>query len=452
MKPDGVKPIESPSGIDLNPDPPAAVRLSKRAAILVVLVVTVGIAMIGYGIVARKQRAVNMVKVDDTKGLTAATEAGKIVANQVPERSLTDQREKAEPTESDAGAKEEELKAPETDTGAQRRPQWNPPPTVYTSQPAPTYKELTPEEKRRALLAQQQVDALAAPTSTRNSSASSGGFSHLTPQSDVSQLTELLRALQGPSGSTAKTTASADVLSRLVPHANSDSDEQGYREQNMHDEKRAFLDKAHSAIGEDYLKSARIAPRSCFEIKAGWDIPAVLEQALNSDLPGEVRALVRENVYDTATGQYLLIPQGARLVGVYDSRVAYGQEGMMVIWNRIIFPDGSSINLEGMTGQDARGQSGFRDRVDNHYGRLFGFAALTSAFSAAFQLSQSRRGTVLGYPSPGEVAGSAAGREISQLGAQMMRRNLNVQPTLKVPIGYRFNVRVNRDLLFESAY
>ena len=95
-------------------------------------------------------------------------------------------------------------------------------------------------------------------------------------------------------------------------------------------------------------------PLGPYEIKAGWVIPAVLQQALNSDLPGEIRALVRESVYDTATGKYLLIPQGARLVGSYSARVSYGQNGIQVIWDRIIFPDGSSIVLDGMTGQDAK--------------------------------------------------------------------------------------------------
>jgi hypothetical protein len=87
----------------------------------------------------------------------------------------------------------------------------------------------------------------------------------------------------------------------------------------------------------DYPKLTRTAPLSRFEIKAGWEIPAVLEQALNSDLPGELKALVTSNVYDTGTGQFLLIPQGSRLVGVYDSRIGYGQDGAHVIWDRIIF-------------------------------------------------------------------------------------------------------------------
>jgi type IV secretion system protein VirB10 len=151
-------------------------------------------------------------------------------------------------------------------------------------------------------------------------------------------------------------------------------------------------------------------------------IPAVLEQELNSDLPGELKALVTANVYDTATGRYLLIPQGARLVGTYDSVVAYGQNRLQAVWHRVIYPDGSSVDLGGMTAQDAHGASGFRGDVDNHYRRLIGFAALTSLFSAGFQLSQHNRANILQNPSAGEIAAGAVGQEITQLGAQATRR------------------------------
>jgi type IV secretion system protein VirB10 len=177
-----------------------------------------------------------------------------------------------------------------------------------------------------------------------------------------------------------------------------------------------------------------------------------MEQAVNSDLPGDLKALVTANVYDTAAGRYLLIPQGARLIGSYDSAVAYGQDGLQVVWNRIIFPDASSIDLGGMVGQDSHGASGFRQDVDNHYKRLIGLSVLSSLFSAGFQLSQPRRGTILQYPTAAEIAAGSVGQEVSQTGAQIARKNLNIQPTIKVPVGYKFNVRVNRDILFDSPY
>jgi type IV secretion system protein VirB10 len=157
-------------------------------------------------------------------------------------------------------------------------------------------------------------------------------------------------------------------------------------------------------------------------------------------------------VYDTATGRYVLIPQGSRLVGSYNSAVSYNQDGVQVVWDRVIFPDGSSINLNGMIGQEAAGEAGLRYAVDHHYPRLIGFAVLTSLFSAGFQLSQNRPGTILTQPSPGEVVAGAVGGQVSQLGADITRRNLNVQPSIKVPAGYRFNVRVNRDIVFDGPY
>ena len=149
---------------------------------------------------------------------------------------------------------------------------------------------------------------------------------------------------------------------------------------------RAFIEQARGRAANNYLKSTRTPSLGKYEVKMGWDIPAILEQGINSDLPGEVKALVRTNVYDTATGKYLLIPQGSRLVGVYDSQITYGQSRLLVVWSRIIYPDGSSINLDGMMGQDIQGMAGFHDQVDNHYKRLVGAALLTSAFAAGISL------------------------------------------------------------------
>jgi type IV secretory pathway VirB10-like protein len=438
-----VNEIHSPSGLDLNPLPPGAVRLSKRAGVLALIIVAIVASLIGYGVVTRKQRAIQMVQTNDARNLTAATDAGKSVAAQVPARVLVRGSDTASDPSATAGREIEALQ-PSSSTNA------SPAPPPY-NQPVPQHRELTPEEKRRALAFQQEMEALSAPTSTRIGSEFVSGRqtpSLPTRETDVAQIGAMLQALQG-----ARTPSSAPG-NQVIPglSLNGSGNAQDYDSQNMQARKEAFVAKARSAVTEDYLKSTRVRPLGRYEIKTGWDIPAILEQALNSDLPGEIKALVRENVYDTASGKYLLIPQGSRLVGAYDSQIGYGQDGVIVVWNRIIFPDGSSVSIEGMAGQDAKGQSGLRDKVDKHYRRIIGFAVLTSMFNAAFQLSQSRRGGLLAYPSAAETAGSAVGRELSQFGAEVTRRNLNVQPTIKVPIGYRFNVRVNRDMLFEAPY
>jgi type IV secretion system protein VirB10 len=110
------------------------------------------------------------------------------------------------------------------------------------------------------------------------------------------------------------------------------------------------------------------------------------------------------------------------------------------------------IDLNGMVGLDSHGNAGLRDKVDRHYRRLMGFSVLTSLFTAAFAVSQQRNQSILVNPNPGQIAASAIAQDLAQTGAQITRRNLNVQPTIKVPAGYKFTVRVNRDILFDAPY
>jgi type IV secretory pathway VirB10-like protein len=218
------------------------------------------------------------------------------------------------------------------------------------------------------------------------------------------------------------------------------------------DDKQRFLSSARREPQPATTFAPRLPPASRYVVTAGWHIPAALEGEIVSDLPGETAALVTVNVFDTVSGEYLLIPQGSRLIGNYNSRIGYGQDRAQVVWSRIVFPDASSADLGGVNGASPSGAAGFHDKVDNHYRRIAGFALLTSAFSGAFALSQSRRGTVLGYPSAGETAGTAVAQEVTQLGTDVTRRNLNIQPSIKIRPGYRFDVMVARDLVFDGPY
>jgi type IV secretory pathway VirB10-like protein len=227
---------------------------------------------------------------------------------------------------------------------------------------------------------------------------------------------------------------------------------QGETDQNRQKEKEEFLKRAHRASDPDYHSEPLRKPISPqFEVKAGTIIPAVLIGGMNSDLPGQVLAQVRENVRDTATGNHILIPQGSKLVGIYDSNVTYGQERLIVAWNRIIYPDGSSLNLKGMPGVDQAGYAGLSDEVDNHYLRIFGSAILMSAISAGVQLSQPNSGTTifggLQTPSAAQVASGALGQQIGQTSMHMLQKNLNIQPTITVRNGEPFNIFVTADLL-----
>lgn len=210
-------------------------------------------------------------------------------------------------------------------------------------------------------------------------------------------------------------------------------------------QQRAFL-AAMDPNASTYLKQTKNPPISPYEIKAGSVIPGVMISGVNSGLPGQITGQVRQDVYDSATGQHLLIPAGARLVGTYDSSIASGQERIFVAWQRIIFPDSSSISLEAMPGADQSGLAGFHDQVNNHYVRTFGQAFLLSLFSAGLQLSQPR-GAVTGTYNAQQIGAAAIGQQLGQLGMQLARRNLYMQPTLEIRPGFHFTIAVNKDMV-----
>jgi type IV secretory pathway VirB10-like protein len=191
---------------------------------------------------------------------------------------------------------------------------------------------------------------------------------------------------------------------------------------------------------------------SPYRVAVGTLIPATLTAGINSDLPGQTTALVRRNVYDSRTGRFLLIPQGSRLVGEYDSRVAFGQKRVLVAWNRLIFPDGRSLDLAGMPGADLAAAAGLRDQVDNHFVRTFGSALLIAAVSAGVQLSQPDDRSFGANPSPSQLAAAAVGQELGRVATEYLRRNLDVRPTIEVRPGYELNVEVTADLDLDGPY
>jgi type IV secretory pathway VirB10-like protein len=214
-------------------------------------------------------------------------------------------------------------------------------------------------------------------------------------------------------------------------------------------EKKTFLKAAEESM-DNYQLDAKIQnPRGPYEIKTGTIIPAILISGINSDLPGPIIAQVRENVYDSTAGRYLLIPQGAKLHGIYDSAIAYGQQRVLIAWQRLVFPNGQTFSLSGMPGSDVSGYAGFKDLVNNHYERVFGSALFMSLFSAGLQLSQPQQsGEANNTPSVNQILAQNVGISLSQTADQLLRKNLNIQPTLQIRPGYLFNVIVTRDMLF----
>ena len=460
-----VKPIEAPAGVDLHPKWAGIVRLSKRAALIVGVVVLVVILGCVYGVYRRSVEKMQIASQGEPKRSMPATQAGQETASLKDSRPAATIGKLVPPASTTAAqfpsvpgcdfdpqtgqlARFNRLTGSPCNSGSPQLPQER---LVVRQAPAQLMAQFptslaqpspTPEQQQRAMSWLQEQAAIMAPTSIGRSSGPAalppGGA---VPQPGADPLSTLIAA-QGLNGVPRSPTGAG-----LTSIGSDDA----YEVQNGQSRKEAFLANVHKTRTRDYLQSTREAPLSRFEIKAGWEIPAVLEQGLNSDLPGEIKALVTQNVYDTATGIYLLIPQGSRLVGRYDSHISYGHDGVQVAWSRIIYPDASSVDLDGMVGLDAHGNAGLRSDVDHHYRALIGGMALTSMFNAAFAITQARNQNVL-VINPASAAEAAVGAEVSETGSQFARRNLNRQPTIKVPAGYKFTVRVNRDIIFDAPY
>lgn len=216
--------------------------------------------------------------------------------------------------------------------------------------------------------------------------------------------------------------------------------------QNRQGQKEAFMAKG----GDNATSNTGTlqTPASPYTVMAGTVIPAALVTGINSDLPGSIIAEVTQPVYDTATGRYLLIPQGSRLIGRYDSQVAFGQRRMLLVWLRLVLPDASSIALDKLPGIDPAGYAGLEDGVDWHWGRILAGAALSTMLGVSSEMAMSNEGnlnngnTVLAFRDSAQDTANQVGQEIT-------RRNLSVQPTLTARPGLPVEVMVNKDMVLQ---
>lgn len=208
------------------------------------------------------------------------------------------------------------------------------------------------------------------------------------------------------------------------------------------DHKLAFLS---GSIDRRTTSPDRVQPpASRCVLQAGAVIPASLITGLRSDLPGQVTAQVTEDVYDSPTGRILLVPQGARLVGQYDAQIAFGQSRALLVWNRLLMPNGKSIVLERQPGADTEGYAGLEDEVDNHWGMLFKAAILSTLLSVG-----SEAGTSNSENNLVQSIRQGASQSFSQTGEQIVGRSLNVQPTITIRPGFPVRVLVTHDLVLE---
>lgn len=202
-----------------------------------------------------------------------------------------------------------------------------------------------------------------------------------------------------------------------------------------------------------YLPNQVVPQLSPYELKRGSVIPATLVTGVNSDLPGRIAAQVSQNVYDSATGHRLLIPQGAKLFGRYDSSVTFGQKRVLVVWTDIIFPNGATLQIGGMAGTDAQGYGGFKDRVNNHYLQIFGSAVLIAAIGAGVDMAIPEDRNALGSENSAENSARRSFAEtFGRVTERTISKNSDVQPTLEIRPGYKFNILVDQDVVFPGAY
>jgi type IV secretory pathway VirB10-like protein len=242
------------------------------------------------------------------------------------------------------------------------------------------------------------------------------------------------------------------------------SSDPSYAEQNRIDRKQEMADDASVGTPEShYLAAHRTPPVSEFQVMEGARIPATIDAKVSSELPGELTAIVRQDVNDGLCGLkrqdgsihcYVLIPAGSKLHGKYDAWTTYAQDRLQVVWTTLIFPDTSIIDLGSMNGHGADGQAGLHDKTNNHWGRIIGGVILGSVLTAGFQISQNHthNGSVLNYPSTGEVAAASIGQNMAQLGQTITSRNLNIPPTIWIRPGQPLFVDVKKSIVFDGPY
>jgi len=212
-------------------------------------------------------------------------------------------------------------------------------------------------------------------------------------------------------------------------------------QQTAQDRQNAFLNEP---VDRRTTATDRVmAPASPFVLQAGAVIPAALITGIRSDLPGQIIAQVTENIYDSPTGRSLLVPQGTRILGQYDNNVQFGQRRALLVWNRLIFPNGRSIVLERQPGVDPQGYAGLEDGVDYHWWDLAKAAGLSTLLAVGTELAVSDEDRLVAAIRDG------AQDTINDAGQQIIRRQLQVAPTLTIRPGFPVRVIVTRDLVLE---
>ena len=272
--------------------------------------------------------------------------------------------------------------------------------------------------------------------------ASAQGTPQSALHSEIERVQQQIRSLQSTPGNDAVLTQAQQQLALLQAQAGGGATSAVFQH-----------DAAHLDRGQTGVISGVQAPRTEYILRTGAVIPATLISGMNSDLPGQIIGQVSQNIYDTPTGRHLLIPQGSRLVGEYSSQVEYGQSRVFAVWQRIVFPDGKALELGAFPAATGAGYAGMRDKVNNHYLRIFGSAIMLSGIVAGIEYTQNQQGSDDdNQQRMGDTMSQALGQTLGQTMVEMIRRNMNIAPTLEIRPGFRLNVMLVKDLEFAGAY
>jgi type IV secretion system protein VirB10 len=209
-----------------------------------------------------------------------------------------------------------------------------------------------------------------------------------------------------------------------------------------------------SMTPQGYSPNLPLPQQFPYELKAGAIIPAILVTGINSDLPGNIVAQVSENVWDSSSGKFVLIPKGSRILGVYDSEVSFGQRRVLLVWNRVIFPNGTTLDIAGSPGVDQSGYSGLSGRVNEHWGKMFASALVASVFVAGAETLYDSDSNSFNDEDKGprDLAAESLAGSVLDMGTKIMNKAADLQPTITVRPGKRVGIFVQRDVVFPSPY
>ena len=241
----------------------------------------------------------------------------------------------------------------------------------------------------------------------------------------------------------------SSILAAFMPQQPAPQDQNG--QQGKQDFLRASSG-GRAATPQGYSQNIPLPRQFTYELKAGTIIPGLLLTGINSDLPGNVLAQVSENVWDV-TGKHVLIPKGTRVIGVYDSQVTYGQQRVLLVWNRLIMPNGTTLNIAGSPGVDQAGYSGLSGKVNEHWGRMFKTALLASVFVAGAEIVyDSDTSTKDDKKTPRDLAAESLAGSILDMSTKIMNKATDIQPTIRIQPGKKMGIFVQEDIAFPFPY